>query len=359
MIVQKVSLDFDRHSYIVLDNDYSPIKPILKFIRHLDNTGKSIHTVRSYAHHLKLYWDYLNENDLAWATITLEHLSEFVGWLRTNKSFASDNVIDLEQRVQRQASSINSLLGCLASFYAFHNHLGNTNVSLKETVSLPGSRYKSLLHHVYRNKPAQRRIISLRQNKMLPKTISKEQFNEILNVCNNARDQFLISLLYETGMRIGEALNLKHADIITWDNQIHVTPRLDLDRETKSKSQTPNVLQVTQELIRKYLNYTALLSHQNDSDYVFIRLHDQVPMRYSSVRKLFINVSKRIGYKVTAHMFRHSHATELIKTGVDSSLVQKRLGHASVQTTINTYSHIDDDTMKKALQSYWKKSEDK
>jgi len=62
MQVQKVRLGSDRYSHIVIGDDYLPIKPILSFIRYLDNTDKSPHTIRAYANHLKLYWDYLTEN---------------------------------------------------------------------------------------------------------------------------------------------------------------------------------------------------------------------------------------------------------------------------------------------------------
>ncbi len=49
MKVQKIQLCANHHSYIVIDNDYLPVKPILRFIRYLDNCDKSINTVRAYA----------------------------------------------------------------------------------------------------------------------------------------------------------------------------------------------------------------------------------------------------------------------------------------------------------------------
>jgi integrase/recombinase XerD len=55
-----------------------------------------------------------------------------------------------------------------------------------------------------------------------------------------------------------------------------------------------------------------------------------------------------------AHMLRHSHATELIRAGWDASYVQKRLGHAQVQTTINTYVHLDDEDMRQKWRTYQK-----
>ena len=56
-------------------------------------------------------------------------------------------------------------------------------------------------------------------------------------------------------------------------------------------------------------------------------------------------------------MLRHTHATSLVKSGWDMALIQKRLGHASIQTTINTYTHIDTKQMKDAFKSYLNKKE--
>ena len=66
-----------------------------------------------------------------------------------------------------------------------------------------------------------------------------------------------------------------------------------------------------------------------------------------------------MGFKLTPHMLRHTHATELMRHGIESSLIQKRLGHASLQTTIDNYAHIDNDTMKQALHAFWESQEDK
>src|SRR6266568_4859234 len=59
-----------------------------------------------------------------------------------------------------------------------------------------------------------------------------------------------------------------------------------------------------------------------------------------------------------AHLLRHSHATELIKAGWDASYVQKRLGHAQVQTTINTYVHLDEEDLSLKWRAYQKEKQD-
>ncbi|WP_233590625.1 tyrosine-type recombinase/integrase [Legionella qingyii] len=76
------------------------------------------------------------------------------------------------------------------------------------------------------------------------------------------------------------------------------------------------------------------------------------PLRYSAVKKLFSILSEKCSFYIRPHMLRHTHASSLINAGWDMALVQQRLGHASIQTTINTYTHIDNKAMKQAFKHY-------
>ena len=258
MKVQKIKLSPYDYSWIVLDNNHLPIKPITEFIRYLNNIDKSPFTIRSYAHHLKLYWEFLDAT-LDWTQIKLSGLATFVRWLR-ELSDKDKMVIDItDDRAARKPATINVILGCISSFYRYHNQLGHTDVTITESKSLPGNRYKALLHHVFKNKPAQRRIISVRQVKELPRTITEAQFAQLSNACTNYRDKFLIWLLYETGLRIGQALSLRHEDIISWDNEIRIKYRTNNLNQLRNKSYKPNTLHVSNHVMALYLYIVNIL----------------------------------------------------------------------------------------------------
>ena len=92
-----------------------------------------------------------------------------------------------------------------------------------------------------------------------------------------------------------------------------------------------------------------------DSDYVFVNLWQGKrgqPMKYETVADLFRRLGAKTGLAVHPHLLRHTHATDLLRSGMDAAYVQKRLGHASVQTTINTYVHLTDEDLKEAYQAY-------
>ena len=91
MQIQRIKLDASRYSWVVLDNNQLPIQPILSFIRYLTNVEKSPHTIRNYANHLKLFWEFLNEHKYQWQSIQIDQLSQFIYWSLLQNS-ASYNV---------------------------------------------------------------------------------------------------------------------------------------------------------------------------------------------------------------------------------------------------------------------------
>ena len=84
MKVQRVRLpNSDKVSWAVLGNDYLPIQPIQQFLKYLESIERSPNTIRSYAHHLKLYWEYLEDSHKDWTKIGISDLADFIAWLRS------------------------------------------------------------------------------------------------------------------------------------------------------------------------------------------------------------------------------------------------------------------------------------
>lgn len=350
MKVQKFRLPNNIPSWTVIDDNFRPIIPVSEYLRYLVNTGKSPCTIRSYANHLKLFWDYLAFSDIKWEIIKLNELANFIGWLKSPAK--NINVISLPDSSRIKESSINTILSCLSSFYEFQGLIENTQVNLAKGSNWGKGNYKPLLHHIYKNRPIQRRVISLKSERSIPKTISHEQFSIILDACCNKRDMFLLSLLYDTGIRIGQALALRHSDVISWDNEIHIKYRSISINESYNKTSIPYVIHVSPELMSKYRCYIDSLTNRYNDEYVFVNLVDYKPLSYMAVNKLFIRLKKKTKINITPHMLRHTHATNLVRSGWDSSFVQKRLGHSSVQTTINVYTHLDQQSLKNAYKKY-------
>jgi integrase len=156
-------------------------------------------------------------------------------------------------------------------------------------------------------------------------------------------------------MRIGQVLGLRHKDILSGDNKILVRFRPDNENQARTKSLTDNVVDVSSKIITLYTDYFIHEYGEIESDYVFVNLWDGeigAPMKYGSVITMFNRLSKKTGLKINPHIFRHTHATELLREGWDLSYVQKRLGHADIQTTANIYAHLTDEDIKKELKKF-------
>ena len=144
--------------------------------------------------------------------------------------------------------------------------------------------------------------------------------------------------------------------MITWDNEIRILPRDESLNESYIKNKKERVIHLSKELMGLYTKYLVHeYGDELDHDYVFINLRGpnfEQPLKYQSVADLAKRLSRRTGIDFTLHILRHSHATELINSGWDASYVQKRLGHAHVQTTLQTYVHPSNEIMKREYKKY-------
>ncbi len=361
MKVQRVRYPDDGEvSWLVLDNDYLPIAPIHQFLRYLENVEKSPNTIRAYAYHLKLYWEFLTGTRRDWTQIRLGDLADFVHWLRDPQP----GTLPLGPREsKRRETTINAILTAVTSFYEFHQRDGRAGeLAIYREAFIPNRRYKNFLYHLSKRKPVRTRLVQLKAAKRLARTLTPAQVQQLIAACPRYRDQFLLCLLYDTGMRIGQALGLRHQDVVSWENEIRVIPRFDNANRARAKGFEPYTVHVAPRLMRLYSDYLVYEFDEIESDYVFVNLWGGrigEPMTYANVVDLFRRLAKKTGIAVHPHLLRHTHATELIESGWDAALVQRRLGHADVQTTVNTYTHLSDRALKEAHRRFAAGREDR
>lgn len=99
----------------------------------------------------------------------------------------------------------------------------------------PGRPYKPFLHHITKGRAIQTRVVKIKGHPPLPRTLRDADLKRVIGACRQLRDKFLIQLLADTGMRIGQALGLRHSDIKSWDNEILVVPRDDNANGARAK----------------------------------------------------------------------------------------------------------------------------
>ena len=231
----------------MLGDDYLPVKPIQQFINYLESIERSSNTIRSYAFHLRLYWEYLKDSHKDWTQVGLSDLADFIAWLRNPQP----STLSIQpQEAKRTEATVNLTITSVAMFYDYQERLGVVHdIPLYTMQMQPGRRYKSFLHHINKGKPVRTKLLKLKEPKRRIETLTKEEVSQLIEACHSIRDKFLIALLYESGMRIGQALGLRHEDIHSWDNLIWIVPRNNNDNGARAKTRETYSIHISQELM--------------------------------------------------------------------------------------------------------------
>ena len=157
--------------------------------------------------------------------------------------------------------------------------------------------------------------------KKVPVVLTKEEVRKMIDTTLNKKHRLLISLLYSTGMRLSECVNLKVGDLELNEGILWV-------RKGKGSKDRIVILskKLTQEL-REYIN------GKKPEEFVFEGRHGQLSKR--NVQKIVSNIAKRAGVikRVSPHTLRHTFATHLLESGVDIRKIQVLLGHSNLSTT--------------------------
>ncbi|ANE78273.1 MULTISPECIES: tyrosine-type recombinase/integrase [Mycobacteriaceae] len=355
-VVQRVVMPFgDPESWTVVGADACAVEPVEAFLAHLHAVERSANTVRAYAHDLRDWFTFCARSGLGWSNVRLEDVGRFVAWLRLGpESRDAPNVVAFPTMAPAGCSgaTVNRKLSAVSAFYEFHQRhgvdLGDLLVTWQRRGSGGGS-WRPLLAHLG-SRPEKTRRIRLRADKRLPSTLDEQQVAAVLGSCQRLRDRLLFTLLAETGLRIGEALGLRHEDIDAASCVVSVVGRNNANgaRAKSGSRQVP----APGQLIRLYCDYLHTEYGDLDSDYVFVNLWADpvgVPMSYRSVYDLVLRLRARSGIMFSPHVFRHTYATDLLRRGVAVEVVSKLLGHASISTTGDTYSHLSVEDTRRAL----------
>lgn len=340
-------------SWTVLDADFVVIEPVDEFLAHLTAIERSPGTVRSYAFDLRDFFAFLTAHEVDWRALRLEHLGRFVGWLRLPAPMRSGEVVSLPTiEGACSASTINRKLSAVSSFYRYHHRHGVECGELLTQIKPGGVRssWRPFLAHLGPGGDQRRRTIKLKTQRRLPRTLDGDQVATIVAACERLRDRFLIELLAGTGMRIGEALGLRHEDIDAPAMLVRIRLR-DNSNGARVKGGQREV-PVSPALIRLYTDYLIEEYGDLDCDYVFVNLWGGdigQAWRYWNVTDLVERLRARSGVTFSVHTFRHTYATELLRRKVPIEVVQKLLGHASVTTTSTTYEHLGIEDLRRVL----------
>ena len=279
-------------------NDY------LEYLKYQRNY--SDYTVENYKHDIIEYLEYLNSENLNFKDIEYSDIRFYLMYLKDTKK--DDN------------SSINRKLSSLRGFYKY---LANNNIVKTNVFSLVNGPKKS---------------------KKLPRYFEYNELEELFNVPDirtplGQRDSLILEMLYATGVRVGELVNIKVSDIDLGRRNIII-----LGKGNKERFVTYG--EYCEDILKTYLNNGRRFLNSGNSDYLFLN-NNGGQLTDRGVRFILDKLIQKtsINKNISPHMIRHSFATHLLNEGCDLLTVQKLLGHESIKAT-QIYTHVTTDRLK-------------
>lgn len=175
------------------------------------------------------------------------------------------------------------------------------------------------------------RIKRPRKNRLLPDILSLEEIGKMIDVTSNLKHKAILAVLYSSGIRREELLNLKIGDIDSKRMLIRV-------RNGKGNRSRDTILaQNTLKIIRAYYSNT----YPKPQKYLFEGYQASEPYSASSVSNIVKRAVKKSGISkhIHIHSLRHAFATHLLEQGINLKVIQKLLGHTSLRSTA-IYLHL-------------------
>ena len=366
MRVQRIRDTSNCSFYELVDDTGQPIPVVSQFLRYIGSRGCSPNTVSAYAYDLLHFTRFLNAQGWNYDDFTpgrsirlLEYLHNIQSQ-RPTRSAGPVLAVSAGKPVRRLApASINRVLAAVSSFYEYlilsEHWKAGPNPMLKkfdsEAARVP-DRHHPFMGRASRQQPI-RRVLRVRTIRRVPRPMDGTQVSQLIEELKLRRDKVMTLLMLNGGLRPGEVLNLHLEDIQYGRCRIIIRHRTDHPRGVRTKSRTERIVDLRDNTTLQSLSDYVMNERPKESTttHVFLRggrgQRRNEPLSYHALAKMFERHCTRLGIRakwVTPHALRHTHATQMWDGGMRELALQKRLGHASPEST-RIYTRVSDSTV--------------
>ena len=277
------------------------------FENYLKNVRKySLNTINSYISDINIFLEYLHIQKLNYKDVNHEVIRSYLKYLDVNKY---------------KSSSINRILSSLNDYYSY----------LEKNKIIKYNYFKDI------NRP--------RKEKRLPNFINYTEYMNLINTVQKENNEYLkirnlllLEILFDTGLRVSEAVNIKISDIDLKNHSLKVLGKGNKERIVYFGDYAVTYLE----------EYLALRKNikSKDNEYLFWN-KDYQRLTRRGAEYLINNIAKKalLKQRITPHTLRHSFATEMLNNGCDIRSVQELLGHKSLSTT-GIYTHVTNEVVR-------------
>ena len=282
----------------------------------------------------------------------MEYIEEYLTYLKIDKKY-SENTIESYKDNLEKLLLLNKDIKTLTK-EDLENFLNKYTVMLKETsiahhITVLKEFYKFLLMENYIKENPTLYLTIPKQKKYLPVILTEEEVEKLLDIDlvdkYAYRNKAMLELVYSSGLRVSELINIRIHDINVTEATLKVMGK-------GSKERLLPLGDYALYYIKKYIeDYRNKFTNYNKTDYLFINSRGDKLSRQTFFKIIKEQQEKKgINKDISPHTLRHSYATHLLKHGADLRSIQELLGHSSISTT-QIYTHIVDEQLKEEYDS--------
>lgn len=291
-----------------------------------------------------------------------DDLKDYIVYLKVEKGLSKNSCysydLDLSKYIEFLENSFVSSVDdvSMKTVESYIESLYNDDMKAT-TISRKITAIKGFHNYLLLNKKIKKDITNSLEmpklRKKLPKVLSEEEVDMLLDVSLETvfdyRNKAMLELLYGTGLRVSEMLDLKFSDIDISNCVVRCFGK-------RNKERIVPIGEYIIYYLNEYLERRKELVKKKQSDYLFLNNHGTKLSRFSFF-KIIKKLLKEKGIKkdISPHTLRHSFATHMIEHGADLRSVQELLGHTDISTT-RIYTHVSNDKVKNDYDEYHPRS---
>ena len=291
----------------------------------------------------------------------MNYIDKFLEYLKSVKKHSDNTIISYQDDLKELASVLNNNIIDIneEDIKKYLNYLYDKSYS-KNTISRKLSGVRSFYNYLYNHDIIKTNYFTDVHNpkkiRSLPHYLKTSEIDKVLDNTNEVtlygeRNKLIVELLYVTGLRVSELVNIKLKDIDKYNKSIKILGK-------GSKERIVYYEDNCSKLLDKYLNNTRKELDKNSSEYLLLnKFGNKLSTRMirNILNDLTIGTSIE---QIYPHMIRHTFATTMLNNGADLMTVKELLGHESINTT-SIYTHVTNEQIRKVFDSCHPRAKEK
>ncbi len=344
-------LGAEKVTVVLLNNDMKIVKPVYDFLKFQQQKGKANNTLLANGRDLCLFCTFLEKNGYTYDQVTPRMIAEFIDFLR-----GGDDILALYKESSRSNHTINRILSTIHTFYQYQADMQEIdNPMLMHELNRPLNMFKGILEHARRDNKTKQSIFKLKESSYTVHLVSDAEMELVLSKLTRRRDILLYKMLYLTGARIQEILDLEIEAVPVPD----MSKSIGVLQQIKSKGKYRD-LYVPMSLLAELDEFIMEERSQIETDHSYIFVSEQKKqlgkqLTYSAAYDKLKKVQAEVGVDFNFHDLRHTFCSNLIESGMDVSVAKIIMGHEHISTT-QKYTHLSNPYIEDSLSRYWSRS---